>query len=272
MLGQIDVDVVSLPIIKDAWVDVGPCACVRVTAGQFKKPWSRLELLSSGKLPLVTRGLVNERFADSGFGGRDVGAMLHGQPGAFGYALGVFNGTGSAAAPETDKSKDAAARVTYELGDALEVGAAGSMIDRQPILATVPGVRVFAAEVDARLKLGPVDALLEAVWAQEPVPKAVRREQAGAVGYAVFRTPRVRGVSVRPLFKVEVVDDDTSRSGGLAWGLLGGLNLDFKGPLRLMLQVEQVLPQEKSSFGPKQTTYYVQLALDSKVGLRTVEE
>ena len=95
------------------------------------------------------------------------------------------------------------------------------------------------------------------------------RDQVGAVAYAVLRTPRILGVSARPIVKVEVLDEDTRGSKNLAWALMGGVNLDFKAPLRLLLQAEQVVPEKLSTL-PREFTVYVQLALDVKTGLATL--
>jgi len=65
----------------------------QLRVGQFKKPWSRQGIASSGNLQTTDRAI-----SDSAFGsGRDQGIMLHNafdKSPAFEWALGLFNGTG----------------------------------------------------------------------------------------------------------------------------------------------------------------------------------
>lgn len=59
--------------------------------GQFKVPFNREELNSSGSLQLVERSVTNEEFAL----GRDIGAGVYGVVGGYlTYGAGVFNGDG----------------------------------------------------------------------------------------------------------------------------------------------------------------------------------
>jgi len=62
-------------------------------AGQWKKPFSRQQISSSGKLQFVDRALTDKAFG----AGRDIGLGLHNnysKSPPFEYALGVFNGSG----------------------------------------------------------------------------------------------------------------------------------------------------------------------------------
>lgn len=80
--------------LKDFYLDYGivPKA-LHVRAGQFKRPFSRQQLNSSGRLELVDRAITDKAFG----AGRDIGLMFHDRPTkspTFEYALGVFNGSG----------------------------------------------------------------------------------------------------------------------------------------------------------------------------------
>ncbi len=264
LTGQLDVDIAEVPVIKDAYADAALRPYLHFVAGQLKKPFSRVELLSSGKLPLATRGLVNSRLvSDTGFGGRDIGVMLWGEVGLATYALGAFNGTMTA--PEVDTAKDVAGRLELALTEAVELGASGSLIQKNPDIPGYEPWHASAVGLDARLRLGPVDATFEGIYAQAPIA-GVSLEQAGGIAYAVVKTPRLFGVSARPIVKVEVFDADTSRSGDLTWAYLGGVNFDFKEPLRILVQAEQRVPESGSS----STAVFVQLALDAKIDLAVV--
>lgn len=80
--------------LKDAYLEYALTGQARVRAGQFKRPFSRQQLTSDGRLELVDRAIT-----DAGFGaGRDIGLMLHNgfsRSPTFEYAAGVFNGTGN---------------------------------------------------------------------------------------------------------------------------------------------------------------------------------
>lgn len=257
LFAQLDVDAVDLPIVKDAYVVLQPVAALGVTIGQFKKPFSRLELTSSGKLPLWRRGIVNDRLTRNyGYGGRDVGVMLLGRAGPFTYAAGAFNGTRTL--EETDSGKDVAARLALSAADAIDLGVSGSMLHRNPEGLQV--TRTFAASIDGRLRTGPLDSRFEVIWAQEPLPEG-GRDQLGAMAYVVLRTPRIEGVSLRPIVKVELLDEDTRTGASHATSLMGGVNLDFRGPLRVLLQYEQVWGQTRTSVREEKRAV-AQVALD----------
>lgn len=107
--------------IADAYVNLGFTDALAVQVGQFKKPFSQLELTSSTKLIVIERGLrmrgltselsasglfetidgaliVPEHYEileELGYLGRDLGVQIHGGRGRVGYALGLFNGEGS---------------------------------------------------------------------------------------------------------------------------------------------------------------------------------
>ena len=82
--------------LKDAHVDWTKYKAFRIRAGQFKAPYSRHQLTSSGKQGLVDRSPINGAFAP----GRQVGVMIYGDFGSetneqlFQYFAGVFDGEG----------------------------------------------------------------------------------------------------------------------------------------------------------------------------------
>jgi hypothetical protein len=80
--------------LEDAVIDwdVSRTSVFRVRAGQFKAPFGRQELTSSGNQSFVDRSLVSNEFAR----GRDTGVALWGVLGdnQFEYRFGVFNGNG----------------------------------------------------------------------------------------------------------------------------------------------------------------------------------
>ena len=81
--------------LKDFYLDYAiDSEWLSVRAGQFRRPFSRQQLNSSGALALVERAITDKFFG----AGRDIGVMLHngfGKNNAFEYAVGVFNGSGA---------------------------------------------------------------------------------------------------------------------------------------------------------------------------------
>lgn len=90
-----------LTLLRDYYLNYAFVEGVELRAGQMKKPFSRQQITSSGKLTLVDRTRL-----EGGFNaGRDTGLMLHSgyeeQAGGFEWALGVFNGAGENVVPDT---------------------------------------------------------------------------------------------------------------------------------------------------------------------------
>lgn len=80
--------------LKDFYADYRAIkGALHLRIGQWKRPFSRQQLNSSGRLELVDRAMTDKAFG----AGRDIGLALHNNyeksPG-FEWALGVFNGTG----------------------------------------------------------------------------------------------------------------------------------------------------------------------------------
>jgi phosphate-selective porin OprO and OprP len=80
--------------LKDYYVDAGLVSGkLHLRIGQYKRPFSRQQITSSGKLELVDRSITDKAFG----AGRDIGLMFHNRPTKsppFEWAIGVFNGTG----------------------------------------------------------------------------------------------------------------------------------------------------------------------------------
>ncbi len=79
--------------LKDYFFDFELSPYLFLRAGQYKKPFSRQFIASSGKIKFVARAITHEKFGI----GRDVGVMLHNgltRKNGVEYAVGLFNGTG----------------------------------------------------------------------------------------------------------------------------------------------------------------------------------
>jgi hypothetical protein len=85
----------SSNVLEDAnvnWDFTGGKKSVMIKAGQFKVPFGRQELTSSGSQQFVDRSAVSNTFAR----GRDIGVQFWGTPngGVIDWRVGVFNGNG----------------------------------------------------------------------------------------------------------------------------------------------------------------------------------
>jgi hypothetical protein len=167
---EIEAELANKAKIKDAFVqlrvhDGEPK--VEVRAGNFKMPFSAIQLTSIWKLPMADRGLIDNVLVKRlQIAGRAVGAMAAVElPGAWRPAVraGVFQGTDDAdnglAVGAPDRfGHDAVVRVTARPVHGLELGAAGSvrsgaLLDSAPLVIR----RGYGAELDATLDvaLGP---------------------------------------------------------------------------------------------------------------------
>jgi phosphate-selective porin OprO/OprP len=130
---------------------------LKVTAGQFKIPFSQENLQSSNKMELINRSLVVGALVARGLdvigeqNGRDVGIMAGGtwspgsRPSLVEYAAGVFNGSGINRTDPNDQ-KDLVGRLVVKPRSGLSVGL--SCYEGRYILASAPDKR------DIRRRLG----------------------------------------------------------------------------------------------------------------------
>ena len=111
--------------LKDFYFDyclADDIVCVR--PGQFKRPFSRQQITSSGNLEFVDRSITDKAFD----AGRDIGILLHDnyeKSPTFEYALGLFNGTGEKSGFSGSGTTD------LETGDVAVTGGSFSNVPRQ---------------------------------------------------------------------------------------------------------------------------------------------
>ena len=88
-------DFASTFSLRDAYVEFAHVPVATLKVGQYKVPYNRQQITSSGALQFVDRPVMNEEFL-LGDDGRDIGGMLSGEPlkELLAYHLGVFNGSG----------------------------------------------------------------------------------------------------------------------------------------------------------------------------------
>jgi hypothetical protein len=82
--------------LKDWIADVAIAPAVKLRAGQWKRPFSRQQINSSGRLEVTDRAITDRAFG----AGRDIGIAVHNgyeDSPDLEWAVGVFNGTGDGA-------------------------------------------------------------------------------------------------------------------------------------------------------------------------------
>jgi hypothetical protein len=84
-------------VLKDFWFEGEVSDKIWVRSGQWKRPYMRQQMTSSGKLELYNRAITDEAFR----GSRDIGVAVHngyeGSPEGLEWVVGIFNGTGDKA-------------------------------------------------------------------------------------------------------------------------------------------------------------------------------
>ena len=149
--------------MRNMYVNMAFSPQLELRAGQFKKPFSLMELTSETIWPIIERGVrirgLSDALlrADSAAGGAqvlstlrglpipgeeyellatqnylsyDLGAMVHGRAGRFDYAVGAFNGEGSDRT-DTNDTKSYTARVGYQLATSLPVALGAALSHRE---------------------------------------------------------------------------------------------------------------------------------------------
>jgi len=256
--------------VRQAWIDLGFSDAVALRAGQYKKPFSLIQLTSSSKIPMIERNVRIRALADAvetadpggilsefrgaallgeeqllletlGYDSYDMGASLHGKLGAFGYEAGVFNGTGSDKADENGV-KSFASRVTYRLPTAkyLAIGVAASVRDYLDGQETEQGTALGADLEWGEYRKAGVWLLAEGALGDNLVGGDFRGAQAVAT-YYVPVSGRVEGIE--PLFRASWGDPDTEIENDAGMLLTPGLNLHFFGRNKLMLNWDWYLPE-----------------------------
>jgi len=262
---ELDYDLAELEL-KDAAVRLRVARWLRLKVGRFKKPFSRIELIGPGRLPVWRRGVVNSVIVeDFGFGDRDVGLAVRGRVQDFRYAVGVFNGNPTTLR-DNDTGKDISARFTYRPHEVLRLGVSGGFkyVNQGCTAPELNRRDSWGAGVDARFRLDPVDWVVEGLWGmKEGGPRA-----AGFASITTFRIPLGDGIEIHPVFKAELLAYGLRAEDNLAWSLLVGANVHIGDYVRVMVQGEAVWAQANVGVVEEERLLVVQLAFDYRRWLR----
>jgi len=230
--------------LRDAYVRLKPMRALRLQAGQFKKPFSRLELLSRRRLAAIERGIANDWIISSlGYGGRDTGVQLDGKLGKYPsleYAAGIFNGNGTnQRESDPDGSKDVVVRLSSQIAPWLNVGADASQkrFDRQsPSSADFPRSALMTG-LDFGLKLDKLNVTGEAMYGDNYafVNRPMSWSTLLLVSYK-FAVAKDWALAVEPVLQGELMKVEHDVIDGHLLAGAAGANLHIGRTFRLMLQ------------------------------------
>jgi len=272
--GRLQLDAAaSTSILRDAYLDLGFDPGFELRFGQFKKPFSRIQLISSSVFPMIERGIrirgVGQRGLDNSledlkFSERDIGIMafgnfkdVFGKDTAVGYQIGVFNGAGRNVVPDTNDGKLVNGRLIVAPAKGLEfaVSASNNTLNGDPLSTDSTNVQAFG--FDAQYRPNPNSG----IWLIGEVDFADNFDRAtggflngddtasllGFTVIAAYRYPldtHKRLVAVEPAFRIDRTDPDTDKDEDAAVLITPGLNLYFHKSVRLMFNYDFVLFQD----------------------------
>lgn len=255
-LADVDEEGELAPAPRDVWLAFKAHRSLHFKAGQFKKPFSRLQLLSRRELPLIERGLYSTELVErTQFGDRDLGAQVVGKVGrgvSAKLTLGAFTGVGLNKAPSEAEARDLAARFELNVHDDISFGASMS---RHRISAESDAVTGTGYTLDSELLFGPLRVVLETGAGQDPRRFGLP-VQAGATGFVSYRRQLGSKWALEPVVAGEVVVPDLSRSIRM-WRAVLGANVPYGETWRFMLQGER-----RGSPDSSDTRVVAQAALD----------
>jgi hypothetical protein len=261
------------PVVRDAYVNVKLDKALQIRAGHFKRPISRTELTSIGRLPFRARGMGNQLLRDSDWAGRTIGVMVWGKlkrP-KLQWSVAVMNAAQTIDVSHIDQIRgaDLLARVEYEPLDWLEVAIhGGHKITEQ--FADGPNVQLSAVGGDVLLKVAALRIVLESTFGQNPRPPAPPSQQgrtpfaAYALAYATYDIALTDALVLQPVVVGEWADTDLDVSEDETLRAVLGVNLvAWQGLFRVLPQVELIRPLGDVSVRSQleTTTLYLLLSL-----------
>jgi hypothetical protein len=245
-------------VLRNAWVNVAIRPMFQIKVGHFKRPYSRLELRNFSDIPFLGRGLYNDLAVESlRWGDRAVGVSLWGKiaperRGLHGlrWQISATNHAVSGAAHGVDVH----ARLTYDPVRWLSLGAGGAFKRVQDPLADEGACRaswkrdascrrnVFAGSGDLAITVQRFYMGFETNLAQDWLYAESSPWILGALGYASYDIPVGSRTRLQPVLFGEYIDTNLSYSQSEAARAGGAFNVLWTKRLRIIPQVEFVIP------------------------------
>jgi phosphate-selective porin len=180
----IQTDVVKLPYLLDASVEVKPSRAFKIVAGQFKLPFSMESLTPDNEVAPIERAKVINSFApgrDLGVQARDTGVELAGKIRNIDYAGGVFTGALIVNSPQAEYHASAFRAVAHF----------GSLAIGGDLYRSFSTLEKSRQSVEAVYRRGPFTAQSEFIWGRD-----ARIERRGGYVLGVWRwSKRWQGVA-----------------------------------------------------------------------------
>ena len=247
--------------LTDGYVTLAFAPAFTLRAGQYKKPFDALELISSRQILVAEREgtprgadgpTPDQLVGDLGYSNRDIGVEWDGESGRLSWAAGLWNGSGENGT-EDDDGKQIGARLNVEVVPAWTVSGAwtGKRISEPP-------------DADDATWYDAVELAVVGGEYQEPGWKALAQVMAGdnwdpdlgggddssflalqgIAGYhlPVFRIPYLIGVE--PIVRVGWADPDTDADDDAALLATPGVNLYLHERVKTMVQADFLSPEE----------------------------
>lgn len=277
LTGEVDAEVAMARLaMRNVMINMKLRPEFEVRMGQFKKPFSLMELNSEMIWPLIERGARIRGLSDAlaladslagtpralttfrggvvpgeehgilnqlGYLSYDIGAMVHGRLGGFGYMLGAFNGEGNDRA-DTNGDKSFAARVSYQIGTDKPLVIAAAVSRRETRTQTRPSfVNADGTAYEVDFEYGKFRGkglrLIGEVTTGENLAVADDNffgVQAIVVWFKPVSHKRVEGIELAG--RASYGDPRKAMHGDEALLLTPGFNLYFMGKNRLMINWE----------------------------------
>lgn len=205
----------------------------RLLVGRYKRPFSHLELQSTGDLPILNRGLLNGLIVeDSAWGDRGIGAMVSGKykPAQLGWAFSLTN-----PAPDNLATPgiDAIARLTWKPLEQVQLGVHGG----NKYLDFDTGRKHFqGVGGDVTLQVGGFEWQLEAMMADLPWRNSVGY---GGTSLMSYSQPITKHLRLQPVLFAEYADSNSEFERNESVRLQGGVNVVIRDRFRIMPQVRK---------------------------------
>jgi len=261
---------------RHAWVNFAIDSAFEVRVGQFKKPFSRVQLTSSLEYAAIERGLRIRSLQDAyavadsaaaspvlgsflgkvvlgeeqelldrfGYMSYEQGASVHGRIGAVEYDIGVFNGSGPDGRDDND-GKSLAGRVLWNLPTTIPMAVAGGVSYREVTdgdAAVVVEGTAFSVDIEVgEYRRAGLHVIAEGVVGDNP--GSAETFVAGQAVVSLYRPITSRRLAgIEPLVRMSWGDPNVEIEGdeGLLW--TSGLNLHLPGRNRLQLNWDVFVP------------------------------
>ncbi|MFC1609435.1 porin [Myxococcota bacterium] len=263
---------------KDVYARLKLHDLLRISAGQFKKPFSRLKMSSPFDLVIPERGLLDRHAVRDtyygGYGGRDIGAMVSGVwegPVKLRYYLGAFNNL----LDDDEYHRDYVGRFQIRIIEGLVLAVSGCHKRHHEQLGDVsdPDYQVVTRTknlvgADLRWRLADFEIQIEGAYGDNAgtdgdflviINNGLGHSLYGAHAIASYRLKIGDSLVLVPAVMAEVFDPDVEQQEDTAVRVAGGLNADIGDHVRVVLSAEGLLDKPKRYDAP--TVVFLQLNL-----------